>query len=237
MGTLLNGKVALITGAGRGIGRGIALAFAREGARIAVTGRTKGKCDSVVADIVGSGGKAQTYSLDVTNDGEVTVAVEEILARWKQIDILVNNAGIILNKSPTWSTTIEEWDTIMQCNMRGVFLCSHAVIPHMMERKSGIMINIGSSSARIADDEYGPYAASKWGVIGYTMSLARSLRPYGIQVNGINPGWVDTDMTRTIDPKGHPEWSSPDEISRVAMFLATQAPKDMTGQFVDVFGS
>jgi len=237
LGTLLNGKVALITGAGQGIGRSIALAFAREGARIAVTGRTKRKCDSVVAEIVKGGGKAQTYSLDVTNDGDVDDAVEKILTTWKQIDILVNNAGILLNKSPTWSTTIAEWDTIMQVNLRGVFLCSHAVIPHMIERKSGAIINIGSSSGRMADDEYGPYAASKWGVVGYTMSLARSLRTFGIQVNGINPGWVDTDMTRTIDPKGNPEWSSPDEISRVAIFLAAQAPRDMTGQFVDVFGS
>ena len=234
---LLEGKVALITGAGRGIGRAIALTFAREGARVAVTGRTKERCDGVVAEILASGGKAQSFSLDVTKDDEVTVAVEQVLAAWKQIDILVNNAGVVLYNSPVWSTTVEEWDAMMQVNLRGVFLCCHVVIPHMMDRKSGVIINIGSSSGRMADDEYGPYTASKWGVVGYTTSLARSLRDYGVRVNGINPGWVDTDMARAFDPKGDPEWSSPDDIAQIALFLAAQAPRDMTGQFIDVFGS
>jgi NAD(P)-dependent dehydrogenase (short-subunit alcohol dehydrogenase family) len=136
-----------------------------------------------------------------------------------------------------WKTTIEEWDEMMRVNLRGMFLCSHAVVPHMVERKRGIIINIGSSSGRMADEDFGPYTATKWGVLGYTTSLARSLRPHGIRVNGINPGWVDTDMSRAFDPRGDPEWSTPEEIAEAALFLAARSPRDMTGQFLDIFGS
>ena len=234
---LLEGKVALVTGAGRGIGRAIAIALAREGAWVAVTGRTKERREDVAAAITAEGGKAQPFALDVTRDDEVQEAVTQVLSTWGQIDILVNNAGVFLYDIPVWATTVEQWDEMMAVNLRGVFLCCNVVIPHMMERRSGVIINIASSSGRTADDEYGPYTTTKWGVIGYTASLGRSLRGHGIRVNGINPGWVDTDMSRAFDPKGDPEWSTPEEIARVALFLAAEAPRDMTGQSVDVFGS
>ena len=234
---MLTGQVALITGAGRGIGRAIALTFARNGARIAVTGRTRELRERVAAEIVASGGEALPFELDVTQDSEVVQAVAEVLSAWGRIDILVNNAGIIQYDSPVWSTTVEEWDAMMAVNLRGMFLCCRAVVPQMMERNQGVIINIGSSSGRMADHKYGPYTATKWGVMGYTVSLARSLRSHGIRVNGINPGWVDTDMSRAFDPRGDPEWSTPEEIAQTALFLAGQAPRDMTGQFIDVFGS
>ena len=233
----LDGQVALITGAGRGIGRAIALTFARNGARIAVTGRTRESREWVAAEIVASGGEARPFDLDVTQDNEVVRAVAEVLSDWGRIDILVNNAGIIQYDSPVWATTVEEWDAMMAVNLRGMFLCCRAVVPHMMERNRGVVINIGSSSGRMADHEYGPYTATKWGVVGYTVSLARSLRPHGIRVNGINPGWVDTDMSRAVEPQGDPDWSTAEEIAQTALFLAAQAPRDMTGQFIDVFGS
>lgn len=235
---VIDGKVALITGAARGIGRAVSLRLASEGYRVAVTGRSKERCDNVVAEILGNGGEAASFILNVSKEDEAEAAVAQILSLWGQIDILVNNAGILWDKCPTWSTTLEEWDTIMGVNLRGVFLCSQVVLPSMMSRRTGVIINIGSSSGRTADGEYGAYAASKWGVVGYTMSLARSLREYGIQVNGINPGWVDTDMARSSDPNGGLEGgSTPDDIARVVSFLAAHAPPDMTGQFIDVFGS
>lgn len=235
---LLAGQVALITGAGRGMGRGIALTLAQEGVRVAVTGRTKERRDRVAAEIVAAGGEARPFALDVTKDEEVFAAVRQVLSTWGQIDILVNNAGATLDQStPVWASTVEDWDSMMRINFRGVFLCCHAVIPHMMERGKGVIINIGSSSGRQADGAYGPYNASKWGVVGYTTSLAHSIRPYGIRVNGINPGWVDTDMARVIEPEGSDEWSTTEEIGQVALFLAAKAPRDMTGQFIDVFGS
>ena len=233
----LENKVALVTGAGRGIGRYISLALAQEGARIAVTGRTKERREQVADEIVSAGGVAGPFALDVTQDWEVLDAVKKVLSKWGQIDILVNSAGIIQYNTPVWKTTVEEWDTMMEINMRGTFLCCSAVVPHMVEQGRGTVINIASSAARMADDDLGPYTASKWGVAGYTTSLARSVRPYGIRVNALNPGWVDTDMSREFDPKGDPEWSTPQEIAGAALYLATEAPRDMTGQFIDIFGS
>ena len=233
----LEGKVAIITGAGRGIGRSIALAMARDGAKIAVTGRTKERRDKVAKEIIADGGDARPFVLDVTKDEEVFIAVQQVLETWGQIDILVNSAGIIQYHTPVWETTIKEWDAMMGINLRGTFLCCHAVVPHMVNRGEGKIINIASSSARMADDDLGPYTASKWAVAGYTTSLAKSVRPHGIRVNGLNPGWVDTDMSRKLDPVGDPEWSTPEEIANAALYLATDAPRDMTGQFIDIFGS
>ena len=233
----LKGKVAFITGAGRGIGRSIAIALARDGANVAVTGRTKERRDQVVQEIVAAGGDARAFVLDVTKDEEVVIAVQEVLETWGQIDVLVNSAGIIQYHTPVWETTIKDWDSMMEINLRGTFLCCHAVVPHMVDRGEGKIINIASSSARMADDDLGPYTASKWAVAGYTTSLAKSVRPHGIRVNGLNPGWVDTDMSRELEPAGDPDWSTPEEIANAALYLATDAPRDMTGQFIDIFGS
>ena len=232
----LDGKVALITGANRGIGRAISLAFGRQGASVAVTGRNADQLDSVVGDIRAAGGRGESFLLDVTDAVQVERAVQEVLDTWGRIDILVNNAGVIVYDVPVWQTTVEQWDLLMSVNLRGVFLCCRAVLPHMVRRKTGVIINIGSSSARSVEDfDNGPYTATKWGVAGYTGSLARSVRPYGVRVNGINPGWVDTDMAREAQPGGNAEWSTPDEIAQAALFLAARAPRDMTGQFIDVF--
>ena len=175
--------------------------------------------------------------MDVANEDEINEAVKQVLEDWGQIDILVNSAGIIQYHTPVWKTTVEEWDRMMEINMRGTFLVCHAVVPHMVEQGTGTVINIASSAARMADDDLGSYTASKWGVAGYTTSLARSVRTHGVRVNALNPGWVDTDMSREFDAKGDPEWSTPEEIAQAALFLAAYAPRDMTGQFIDIFGS
>ena len=234
---VLYGKVALITGASRGIGKAIAKSFSAQGAQIAIGARTSIGYENVLSDLPYDVRGAKGFLLDVTKSDQVKDAVEEVITRFGRIDILVNCAGISINDTPTWQTTIQEWDKMMSVNLRGTFLCCSEVSKHMVERQSGVIINIGSSSGRGADDTFGPYTATKWGIIGYTTSLAKSLRPYGIRVNGINPGWVDTDMTRAIKPEGDPEWSTPEEIADVAVFLAAKAPRDMTGQFIDVFGS
>ena len=234
----LEGKVALITGANRGIGRAISHTFGKHGASVAVTGRNTEQLDRVAGEIETGGGRARTFSLDVSDADQVDRAVKEVLDTWGRIDILVNNAGVTIYNVPVWQATVEQWDLLMAVNLRGMFLCCRAVLPHMVERKTGVVINIGSSSGRSTEgDEDGAYTATKWGVVGYTGSLARSVRPHGVQVNGINPGWVDTDMAREIEPDPSPEWSTPDEIAEAALFLASRAPRDMTGQFVDVFQS
>lgn len=233
---LLGGKVALITGAGRGIGRAIALAFAGEGAHVAVTGRNVRLLDQAVSEIHGGGGSADACALDVTKPEDAEHAVQQVIETWGQIDILVNNAGVITYDTPVWATTPEQWDHVMNTNLRGMFLMCRAAIPRMMERGEGTIINIGSSSGRTPEGDYGAYVTSKYGVVGYTASLAHSLRPHGIRVNGINPGWVDTDMAREQHPEGNPEWITVEEIAQAALYLAAHAPKAMTGQFIDIFG-
>lgn len=233
---LLQDRVAVVTGAGRGIGRAIAIAFAREGARTAVTGRSLDRLTPIVDEIRAGGGEAQAFILDVTREGDAERAAAEVVGAWGQIDVLVNNAGVIRYGVPVWATTVEQWDEVMSANLRGMFLVSRAVVPHMMRRERGVIINIGSSSGRVPEGDYGAYVASKFGVVGYTQSLAHSLRPYGIQVNGINPDWVDTDMARAEIPEGGPDWITPDQMAQAALYLAAQAPGLMTGQFIDMFG-
>ena len=231
----IENKVALITGAGRGMGRAIALGLAKEGVKIALTGRNQELMNKVTKEIESIGGKAKTFLLDVTNDYQAESVSKEVFEEWGSIDILVNNAGVILYDKPVWETTLEDWNFIIDTNLKGTFLTCKAVLPYMMEKGEGYIINIGSSSGKEPDDEYGPYAASKWGVVGYTASLAKSLSGQGIIVNGINPTWVDTDMARTYIPEGDPEWVTPDEISNAAIYLLTKAPKAMTGKFIDIF--
>jgi 3-oxoacyl-[acyl-carrier protein] reductase len=233
----LAGKITLISGASRGIGRQMALTFAANGAHIVAGTRTTESASSVLDEIEKHGGKATSVLLDVTDEQQVDEAVKQTISSFGKIDILLNCAGVIVYDTPVWKTTIEEWDSMMQVNLRGTFLCCKIVIPHMIKQQSGTIINIASSAARMADDDLGPYTASKWGVAGYTTSLARSVRPHGIQVNGLNPGWVDTDMAREFAPEGDTDWSTPTEIANAALYLATSAPRDMTGQFLDIFGS
>ena len=233
---VLKDSVTLITGAGRGIGRAVALTFAGEGARVAVTGRNTERLAQVVDEIRAGGGDAEAFALDVTGEGDAARVTEQVIEKWGQIDVLVNNAGVITYHTPVWDTTVEQWDEVMNTNLRGMFLACRAVVPHMMQREKGVIINIGSSSGRVPEGDYGAYVTSKYGVVGYTASLAHSLRPYGIRVNGINPDWVDTDMARAYDPNGDPDWITGEEIAHAALYLAAHAPKLMTGQFIDIFG-
>ncbi len=234
----LTNKVVLVTGAGRGIGRAIAIAMAGEGAKVALTGRDTGRLEQVTGEITLAGGQAAPWRMDVSSEAEIEDAVGKITEQWGRIDILVNNAGIIHADNPVWSTSISHWDQEMAINLRGTFLCCHYVLPQMVERGEGIIINIGSSSGTIPEDMSGAYGATKWGVIGYTTSLAKSVRPHGVRVNGLNPGWVETGMTAgQIPPNAGPEWTQPEDIARAALFLAAHAPADMTGQFINLFGA
>ena len=234
---MLQDQIIMITGASRGIGRATAMLCAQASAHVIVTARTAQGYQCVVEEIRQSGGSAEGVLLDVTHAEHVSQAVDEVISRHQRIDGLVNCAGIIQYHTPVWQTRIEDWDLMMKVNVRGTFLCCNAVVPKMVERRSGRVVNVGSSSARMADDDLGPYTASKWAVAGYTTSLARSVRPYQVRVNGVNPGWVDTEMSRAYKPEGDKEWSTPGEIARAIFYLLTAAPRDMTGQFLDIFGS
>ena len=234
---LLQDQVILITGASRGIGRQVALSCGEAGAFVIVGARSEQGHSPVVQSITTAGGNAYGVLLDVTDESSVKAAVAQIIEAYGRIDGLVNCAGVIQYDTPVWQTSIEDWDQMMRINLRGTFLVCHTVIPHMIKNKCGRVVNLGSSSARMADDDLGPYTASKWAVAGYTTSLARSVRQHGIRVNGVNPGWVDTEMSRAYQAEGDPEWSTPLEIAEAILYLLTKSPRDMTGQFLDIFGS
>ncbi len=165
-------------------------------------------------EIRAGGGEAEAFVLDVTRQDDAVRVVEQVIGKWGRIDLLINNVGVLTYDTPVWATTMGQWDEMMNTNLRGTYLMRPAVLPHMMQREQGAIINIGSSSGRLPDGDYGAYATSKWGVVGYTASLGNSLRAYGISVNGINPDWVDTDMARAYNPDGDPEWLTREEVAQ-----------------------
>lgn len=191
-------KVAVITGGSRGIGEAITTALATEGAKVAIWDIDPVLSQAVAASILATGREALAVKVDVSIGSEVRAAAEQTLERWKRIDILVNNAGIC-RTSPIESTSEADWDQVLAVNLKGTFLCSQSVMKIMKSQKYGKIINMGSVSGKIGGISVGAhYSASKAGVICFTKSLARELAPFGINVNGIAPGVIETDMTRGI---------------------------------------
>ena len=193
----LSGKKALVTGAGRGIGQAIAMAFAREGADVAILDLKLANAKPVAEEVGKCGVKGIAVAADVGNEEQVKSAVAEVLKAFGRIDILVNNAGI-----DTTSTVVEMptsmWDEMMVVNLRSIFLCSRAVLPGMIGQKWGRIINISSQLAHKGAAEMAHYAAAKAGVLGFTRSLAYEVAADGITVNAICPGPVDTELFRNI---------------------------------------
>jgi 3-oxoacyl-[acyl-carrier protein] reductase len=233
----LRDTVALVTGAGRGIGRAIALAFAREGADVAVADRVADGLDPLAAEMRGLGRRALAARADVSVEADVARLVADVVAGLGRVDVLVNNAGTIVLPGAVLDTTPAAWDAMMATNARSVFLCTRAVLPGMIERHRGHIVNIASSAGLRPLAERAAYCASKHAVVGFTRSVALDMRPHGIAVNAIAPGAVDTPLTRVSRPDlDKTGWLSPDEIADVAVFLASRAARGMTGAVVEVEG-
>jgi 3-oxoacyl-[acyl-carrier protein] reductase len=236
----LQGKVALVTGAAQGIGREIALAFADAEADVAVNDLQAGTAlNSVAQEVIRRGRRALPLPANVASPDDVTGMVDNTLAHFGRIDILVNNAGI-MSEIPFLELTIEQWDQVIDVDLRGVFLCTRAVLPHMVKGRSGSIINISSQLGQKGAPTLAHYCAAKGGVLAFTRSLAREFGEYGIRVNAIAPGPLDTEMTR---PYASPEWlankvsqtvsgrlGKPEEIAPTAVFLASDAAALYTGQ-------
>lgn len=241
----LKNKVALITGAGKGIGKAIAIEFAKEGANIIINyNKSREGAEKVKNKIEKTGSKVIVIKADVSKKEEIEEMIEKTLNEFKRIDILVNNAGVI-SAAPLQELTEEDWDKIMDVNLKGVFLCSKAVSKIMIKQKSGKIINISSIYGSIFGAEYVMhYCASKAGVANLTKSLAQVLAPH-IQVNSISPGNIDTEMTRragddfikkVIEKTPLKRLGKPEEIAKVAVFLASSDSDFITGQNIVVDG-
>jgi len=243
----LDGKVALVTGASRGLGREIATALADAGASLAVTSRYREHIEPVAEELSQSlGRKVLPVVADVTRPDDVRRMVNETLAAFGRLDILVNNAGVNI-RHLTHEYALEEWNTIVATNITGVFLCCQAVLPKMMEQKSGRIINIGSIMGAVGMAGRVPYSATKAAVHQITRTLSLEVAKFGITVNAIAPGPFLTEMNRPVIeqpevynyfleriPLGR--WADPKEVRGVAIFLASEASSFVTGSTIYVDG-
>ena len=236
----LEGKTAIVTGAGMGIGRSIALAFAEEGANTVVVSRTQADIDNVVTEVSKFNAGSLAVKADVSIEGQVGEMVRRTLEAFGRIDILVNNA---VAHGPTNFITqinVKDWDHTLEVNLRGVFLCSKGVLPTMMKQKSGNIINMSSGAGkRTREISFASptrslvYSVTKFGVEGFTLALAGQVNKFNINVNALRPGPTDTRAHAGASPEKKATLRKPDEIKKVAVFLASQGPKGITGESLD----
>ena len=244
MGRLEN-RIAIVTGAGQGIGRAIALGMAREGAALVIADLDEANAGAVGREIERVGGKASALYTDISNEGSVRGMIDHTLNEHGRVDILVNNAGIFPTSSLE-EMAEEEWDRVIGTNLIGTFLCSRAVVPHLLTQRSGRIISLTSGRAFQGARHGAHYAASKAGIIAFSKSLALELAPYGITVNVICPG-----ITDTAQPRGHQteeqiyaqgqriplgRIGQPEDLVGPAIFLASDAAGFITGQTILVNG-
>lgn len=243
----LDGKVVIVTGAARGIGAAIALAAAREGARVAALDVDEGALGEVARSIESRGGQALALRADVTRSADIARALEAVLARWGRVDVLVNNAGGFAVIRATEDIPDEEWDAILASNLTSVFLCSRAVLPIMRRQRYGRIVNLASvvgrgGAVRVTSH----YAAAKGGVIAFTRHLALEVAPEGITVNAVAPGTTATERVlrartpeesrRVAETIPLRRFGEPGEIAEAVVFLASDRASFITGATLDANG-
>jgi len=240
----LENQVAVVTGAGRGIGRAIALKFAAEGADVACVSRTAANADAVAAEIRALGRKAWSYAVDVGEATAVAAAGEKILTDAGKVDILVNNAGITRD-GLVMRLSEADWDAVLNTNLKGAFSFTKAFSRSFLKQRSGRIINITSVIGLMGNAGQCNYAASKAGLIGFTKAVAKEFASRGVTVNAIAPGFIETDMTAVITEEMKAELikriplnalGRPDDIAEAALFLASPGARYITGQTLAVDG-
>src|SRR5580698_297016 len=240
----LLGRVALITGASQGIGRTCALRFAKEGATVAVAARNQEKLNELVSEITAAGGKAAAFGLDVGDEEQVKATVKTVIAELGKIDILVNNAGITRDQL-VMRMKRADWDAVLQTNLTSAYLCTQACIPSMLKQRWGRIINITSVFGQMGQAGQANYSASKAGLIGLTMAIAREVGSRNITCNAVAPGFIETAMTAVLGdefkqnavrqiPLGRV--GSPEDVAGAVTFLASDEASYITGHVLSVNG-
>ena len=245
----LAGRAALVTGGNGGIGLGIAEGLARAGASVAIAARDRSKTERAVEGLSASGSEVIGLQVDVADEGSIADATAEAARQFGRLDILVNNAGIAVRKQPQ-DYSSDDWDQVLDINLKGTFLCARAAYPHMVEAGGGSIVNIGSMTSIFGSDWVSSYSASKGGVVQLTRSLAIAWADKDIRVNAILPGWIRTELTSgywtnpdnrdrlaLIDrriPAGR--WGSPADLAGLAVFLSSDAASYVTGTAIPVDG-
>jgi len=242
MGTM-EGRVALVTGASRGIGRAVALALAARGATVVAAARGD-HAAAVANDISQQGGRAEAVTLDVTDETAVAAVVAGVVTRLGRLDVLVNNAGITRDQLMLRMKR-EDWDAVLATNLTGAFTCSQAALKPMLKQRSGRIVNITSVVGQAGNAGQANYAASKAGLIGFTKALALEVASRNITVNAVAPGLIDTDMTRAVSAGAQQDWTTriplkrlgtPEDVAGAVVFLASDEAAYITGHVLAVNG-
>ena len=240
----LNGKIAIVTGASQGIGETIAVEMAKSGAIVFCLARNKNALDSTINKIISNGDKASAYSCDISDNEQFNNIVTDIFKEYGSIDILVNNAGIT-NDTLLMRMSDDQWDSVLNINLKGSFTCTRSVIKYMMKKKSGRIINITSIVGLTGNAGQANYAASKAGLIGMTKSIAKEVASRGITANCVAPGWIETAMTEQLSDDVKNKFLSqiptgkigyPKDIANTVIFLASKEAEYITGQTITVDG-
>lgn len=241
----LNGRVAIVTGSGRGIGRAVALRLAREGARLVVNDvGDPAPAQAVVGEIQALGSSAVVALANISQPAEVNQLVERAVQEFGQVDILVNNAGVARDNL-VLRMSDSEWDQVLGINLKGAFLCTRAVLKYMLRQRWGRIINISSVVGLMGNAGQANYAASKAGLLGLTRSVAKEMASRGITVNAIAPGFIDTGMTRALPEKVQQQvlgqipvgsFGTPEDVAHAVAFLAAHESAYITGQVLQVDG-
>lgn len=242
----LKNKIAIVTGSRRGIGKSIALELAKEGAKVVISDIDLKECQNVCDEIKKIGSDAIAVNCDVSKKRDADAMVKRVIQKFKKIDILVNNAGVVLMK-PFVQMTEKDWDFVLDINLKGVFLCTNAVVKQMIKQKSGKIISVASIAGEVGFMNTSAYCASKAGIINLTRELAMELSPHNINVNAVAPGVIATKMTEDMlkdkktkevllasTPLGR--IGQPEEIGKAVVFLASDDSNFITGHTLVVDG-